>query len=238
MREINQLHPMLRKKLKEMYAVCKEQGLPIGIGECLRTVEEQNKLYAKGRTEPGRIVTKAKGTTYSSMHQWGVAFDFYRNDGRGAYEDGDGFFAKVGQIGKKCGLEWGGDWKSIVDKPHFQLPDWGSTPSVLKSKYGTPERFIRTWPAGGWRFDGKGWQHRRGDGNDTKSDWELIDGCWYWFDQQGYAVEKTWISYKGNWYYLGVCGKMATGRQTIDGKLYHFLEGGEMETSSPIKPGA
>ena len=79
------------------------------------------------------------------MHQWGVAFDFYRNDGKGTFYDNDGFFAKVGKIGKKCGLEWGGDWKSPKDQPHFQLPDWGSTPSKLKSLYGTPEKFFATW---------------------------------------------------------------------------------------------
>ena len=51
----------------------------------------------------------------------------------------------VGKIGESIGLEWGGSWKSIVDKPHFQLPDWGSTPAKLKAKYGTPEKFIATW---------------------------------------------------------------------------------------------
>ena len=42
-------------------------------------------------------------------------------------------------------MNGGGSWKSIVDKPHFQLPDWGSTPTKLKSKYGTPAKFIATW---------------------------------------------------------------------------------------------
>ena len=56
------------------------------------------------------------------------------------------FFQKVGALGKSIGLEWGGDWKSIVDKPHFQLPDWGSTPSRLKSEYKTFNHFKKTWP--------------------------------------------------------------------------------------------
>ena len=77
------------------------------------------------------------------MHNWGVSFDFCRNDGTGAYNDTDGFFSKVGSIGKSIGLEWGGDWKSIVDRPHFQLPDWGSTPAKLKTLYGTPDNFIK-----------------------------------------------------------------------------------------------
>ena len=32
-----------------------------------------------------------------------------------------------------------------VDKPHFQLPDWGSTTKELKQQYGTPDEFEKTW---------------------------------------------------------------------------------------------
>lgn len=145
MRDRTQLHPRLQSKIKELILKSAKEGLLIGIGECVRTVEEQDALYAQGRTEPGNIVTNAKGSTYSSMHQWGIAFDFYRNDGQGLYNDSDAFFRQVGKIGKSIGLEWGGDWTSPVDKPHFQLPDWGSTPAKLKAMYGTPEKFKETW---------------------------------------------------------------------------------------------
>ncbi len=144
-RDITKLHPDLQKLVASLQKECLLQGLKIGISECVRTIAEQDALYAQGRTAPGGIVTNAKGSTYSSMHQWGVAFDFYRNDGRGAYLDADGFFTKVGKIGQKLGLEWGGTWKSPVDKPHFQLPDWGSTSSIIKITYGTPGNFMKTW---------------------------------------------------------------------------------------------
>lgn len=144
MRDIKALHPRLQQKVMQLQDACASQGLKIGIGECLRTVEEQDALYAKGRTVKGNKVTNAKGSTYSSQHQWGIAFDFYRNDGKGAYYDSDGFFTKVGKIGKALGLGWGGDWKSPVDKPHFYLPDWGSTTTKLKSQYKTPEKFLGT----------------------------------------------------------------------------------------------
>lgn len=144
MRDITALHPDLQEKIAELKEQCRLAGLIIGISECLRTREEQDALYAKGRMAPGNIVTNARGDTFSSMHQWGIAFDFYRNDGSGAYNDSDGFFAKVGEIGKSLGLEWGGDWKT-PDKPHFQLPDWGSTPILLKKQYKTPEEFMKTW---------------------------------------------------------------------------------------------
>ena len=146
-RDITLCHPELQQKAEKLVSACKGQGLLIGIGECYRTVAEQDALYAKGRTEPGSIVTNAKGISYSSHHQWGTAFDIYRNDGEGAYNDSDGFFSKVGAIGVKIGLEWGGNWTSPVDKPHFQLPYWGSTTAMLKNLYGTPEEFKKTWEA-------------------------------------------------------------------------------------------
>ena len=144
-RDISLCHPELQQKAEKIVSACRGQGLLIGIGECYRSIAEQDALYAKGRTAPGSIVTNAKGSSYSSHHQWGTAFDIYRNDGTGAYNNNDGFFDLVGTIGVKIGLEWGGNWKSPVDKPHFQLPYWGSTTITLKNLYGTPEEFKKTW---------------------------------------------------------------------------------------------
>jgi peptidoglycan L-alanyl-D-glutamate endopeptidase CwlK len=147
MRDRTKLHPRLQKKIEEFIKACDKAGLKVQITECLRTKAEQDALYAKGRTtgEKGKTVTNAPGYSYSSMHQWGVAFDYCRTDKPNAFDNVDGFFDKAGKIGKSLGLEWGGSWKSPVDKPHFQLPDWGSTPAILKRLYGTPEKFFATW---------------------------------------------------------------------------------------------
>ena len=145
MRDRKALHPRLQKKIDELISSCEKKGLRVCITECLRTVAEQDALYAKGRTAPGNRVTNARGSSYSSMHQWGVAFDFCRGDGKDAFDNRDGFFDKVGKIGQSLGLEWSGTWKSFSEKAHFQLPDWGSTPSKLKAMYGTPEKFMKTW---------------------------------------------------------------------------------------------
>ena len=152
-RDITKLHPRLQQKAAELIELCKKNGISIKISECYRTVEEQNELYAKGRTAPGSIVTNAKGTSYSSQHQWGIAFDFYLDmdiDGDGKKSD-DAFnnrkstFNKVGKLAKSIGLGWGGDWTSPVDLPHVYLPDWGKTTGELKKKYGTPSNFKKTW---------------------------------------------------------------------------------------------
>ncbi len=145
MRNVNALHPRLRLLAPIFVERCGENGLTVGIGECVRSVSEQDELYEKGRSKKGSIVTNARGSSYMSMHQWGIAFDFYRNDGKGAYNNADGFFDKAGKIGESLGLEWGGRWKKISDKPHFQLPDWGSTPKKLKMLYTVPENFMEIW---------------------------------------------------------------------------------------------
>ena len=152
MKDVTQLHPRLQEKFKLLQKKCAQKGIKIKATECLRTAKEQDALYAKGRTAPGHKVTNACGKDAKSMHQWGVAFDVaidMDTDNDGDVDIRDLYNVKllniVGKIGQSISLEWGGSWKSIVDKPHFQLPDWGSTPAELKTKYGTPTKFIATW---------------------------------------------------------------------------------------------
>ncbi len=154
-RDITMCHPRLQVLAEKLVAEGKKQGLIIKIGECFRSVAEQDALYAQGRTTAGNIVTYARGSSYSSMHQWGVAFDVIRNDGKGLYNNNDGWFDKVGRLGKSLGLEWGGDWTSPVDKPHFQLPDWGSTADKLKHMYYNVDNFRCTWAKEAVKVDKK-----------------------------------------------------------------------------------
>lgn len=153
MRDVKQLHPELQEKIKKLQKECERIGKPIGISECLRTKNEQNALYAQGRTKSGHKVTNAIGSTYSSLHQWGIAFDFYLKfdvDGDGqikddAFNDSKGDFKKIGAIAQKLGLEWGGSWTSIVDKPHLQLPTYGSNSYTIRRLYKTPNRYFTCW---------------------------------------------------------------------------------------------
>ena len=80
-----------------------------------------------------------------SQHCWGTAFDFCRNVKGREFDDSDGFFGKVGKVGKSLGLEWGGDWKKPVDKPHFQLKGTEYNWRNLQAKHGTPEKYKATW---------------------------------------------------------------------------------------------
>lgn len=144
-RDIAQLHPKLQAIIPRLIADCAALGLPVLVTDGMRTKAEQDALYAKGRTAPGSIVTNVRYP--NSMHNWGVAVDFCRNVKGREYDDTDNFFARVAYIAKAYGLEWGGDWKSFVDKPHLQLAEYSidGTTAYLRKTYGTPEQFVKTW---------------------------------------------------------------------------------------------
>lgn len=141
----NKLHPWLDYKLGLLLKECSKANIYLIITEGFRSVADQDKLYAKGRTAGGRVVTNAKGSSYSSQHQWGIAFDIAINDSKKVYDQAT--IKKVAKIAKskKVGLSWGGDWNSFQDTPHFYLGKWGSTTQKLKSQYGTFDRFKKTW---------------------------------------------------------------------------------------------
>jgi len=128
----------------------------------LRTEEQQDALYAKGRTMPGRIVTKVKGGY--SVHNYGLAIDFcllVDKDSNGTFEaaswdtdydfDGDGKadWVEIVSAAKRYGFEWGGDWKRFVDNPHIQL-------QLRNTKTGDPlsVRDMRMMKSGGHLLEG------------------------------------------------------------------------------------
>lgn len=116
-RDINELHPKVKALAEKFLSECKLAGLNVVIYSTYRDHESQNELYAQGRTKPGKIVTKAKGG--DSWHNWRMAFDAApMANGSIAWNDSK-LFAKMGAIGEKVGLEWGGNWK-MKDMPHFQ----------------------------------------------------------------------------------------------------------------------
>lgn len=122
-RVISTLHPRLRNNARQLVQSAGAKGIKIKIISGLRTYDEQNALYAQGRTSSGRVVTNARGG-YSN-HNFGVAFDVGVFSADGKYLDESPAYKTVGQLGKALGFEWGGDWSSIQDQPHFQLrPLW------------------------------------------------------------------------------------------------------------------
>jgi len=91
-------------------------GYNLRINEFIRDGDKQNKLYAQGRTTPGRIVTNAKAG--QSLHQWGVAFDIV--DRRLGYDLDWDRLGDLWLLITNYKGEHGGDWITFTDRPHFQ----------------------------------------------------------------------------------------------------------------------
>ena len=135
-RDITKLHPFTRMLADELVRRCEKAGLIIKITDCVRTKEEQEDCIKRG--------TSSVGYGYS-YHNWGLAFDFCRNDGKGAYNESGEFFYKVGAIGSALGLEWGGTWQKL-DKPHFQFNGFTRDENqvvYLLQQFRQPEAFFR-----------------------------------------------------------------------------------------------
>jgi len=118
-KKLQGVHPTVAAKARQLVTSAYKEGINVIITQGLRTIEEQNELYAQGRTKPGKIVTNARGGY--SYHNFGLAFDFaiLKDDGIVSWNVDDKW-KRVGAIGKSLGLEWGGDWKDFKDYPHFQ----------------------------------------------------------------------------------------------------------------------
>lgn len=120
-RDLLDLRGDVAENCRAFLRLCRAAGLNVIITQTLRDDEYQATLYAQGRTKPGSKVTNSKVTTF---HGKGLAFDFCKNIKGHEYDDAD-FFKRCGEIAKKIGFSWGGDWKSFPDRPHIQWDEGG-----------------------------------------------------------------------------------------------------------------
>lgn len=144
------LHPRLRDEAVKCIDWA-EQGFPqkikVRVTDSLRTEQEQNDLYAQGRTKSGDIVTNAKFG--QSFHNFGLAIDFclmYDLNEDGNYEtaswdinknideDKMADWKEVVLVFKSFGWTWGGDFKTFKDTPHLER-SFGYSWNELLAKY-------------------------------------------------------------------------------------------------------
>ena len=114
-RIIRNLYTHFGSQVEKLLKECKEKGLRVKLLSGNRTWTEQRKLYAQGRTAPGKKVTKARPG--ESWHNYGVAADlcfrgatpFPDPDPKRSVE-GAALWGDFGAIAKGLGFVWGGDW--------------------------------------------------------------------------------------------------------------------------------
>lgn len=127
---IAKLHPKVREEVTKIINQCDESlngRAKIRITQGLRTFEEQELLYARGRLTKERKVTNAKAG--QSIHNYGLAVDICLIiDGKEASfdtkKDWDGDqiadWYECVKIFAKNGWDWGGNWVKFKDLPHFE----------------------------------------------------------------------------------------------------------------------
>jgi len=115
-RNIGDLHKVAQEACRLFLAECNKAGVKIFITETQRSQARQDWLYAQGRTRfPGPIVTN----TRNSNHKNGLAWDIAVSPPLSLYDKST--MDKAGAIARKLGITWGGDWKTFVDRPHFEV---------------------------------------------------------------------------------------------------------------------
>ena len=109
----------LFEKLEKLIELMKSKGYSVVLSSGTRTFEEQAKLYNQGRTTHGEIVTNAKPGY--SWHNYGLAGDLcFVINNKPSWDDHLPWL-KMGELGEGLGLEWGGRWGEMMDRPHFQI---------------------------------------------------------------------------------------------------------------------
>ena len=147
--QIAKLHPLVRNEVTTIIQECDTAltgRAKVRVTQGLRTFAEQDALYQQGRTTAGKKVTNAKAG--QSIHNYGFAVDICLIiDGKiASWEtttdwDNDQIadWYECVKIFAKYGWEWGGNWKTFKDLPHFDkrgLNKWQQLAKLKLDKNG------------------------------------------------------------------------------------------------------
>jgi peptidoglycan LD-endopeptidase CwlK len=129
------LVPKAQTAARNFLSILKKQGKDVRIISGTRTYAEQDALYRQGRngnTLPR--VTNAKGG--QSNHNFGIAWDI------GLFENGkyivtDSKYKQLPALAlpQLPQLEWGGNWISFPDFPHYQLKAIAESVAAVRSLF-------------------------------------------------------------------------------------------------------
>lgn len=130
------VHPSLQKVVNRAIALTRVDFM---VGQGLRTRDEQARLYGQGRNSAqmkaaGLPVHYAKPGmpqvtwTMNSNHMSGRAVDLWAwVNGAISWDTNKGYYEEIARAMKEAAMiecvpiEWGGDWKTKKDYPHFEL---------------------------------------------------------------------------------------------------------------------
>lgn len=118
--DLSKLTPDTKQAVDRLIDYAISLGYDPKIVSAFRSCDEQNRIYAQGRTAPGSIVTNARGCV--SWHTWGRAVDINLGS-KATVPD----YERLGVFWRTLGGKWGGDFK---DYGHYEFHPGVSIGSV------------------------------------------------------------------------------------------------------------
>ena len=141
---IHTLQPAAQKLARRTLKIILDAGINARIISGARSYAEQDKLFSQGRSgHKGPIVTNARGG--QSNHNFGIAWDIGIFDKSGKYLSNSPLYAEAGRKVMSAhisGLEWGGNWTTFKDTPHYQVAT-GLSISQVRRRFETGKAIVR-----------------------------------------------------------------------------------------------
>lgn len=125
--DVNALHPYFRDKVQQLMLICNEKGIDLAFVETFRTHAKQAEYKGMGRKYTRSGAGKSK-------HQYGFAVDVVPMIGDSAVWHNPILWRKVGMVGEKLGLRWGGRWRRPFDPGHFEWTGGLTTVDLASGK--------------------------------------------------------------------------------------------------------
>jgi D-alanyl-D-alanine carboxypeptidase len=165
--DVNALHPFFRDKVQQLIAICKERGIELAFVETYRTHAKQAEYKGMGKKYTRSGAGKSK-------HQYGFAVDVVPIVNDTACWHDKVLWKRVGIVGEKLGLRWGGRWRHPYDPGHFEWTGglntqdlaYGAKPLIPKEKSLYPcldqdiKQLKKFWAA---------WEAQQGERTDEES---------------------------------------------------------------------
>ncbi|AJD91925.1 hypothetical protein JMA_26080 [Jeotgalibacillus malaysiensis] len=147
-RNMGAIDSRVRDMMIEVIRRAYSEGINVQISSGLRTNDEQNRLYAKGRTASGNIVTNARAG--QSVHNYGLAVDYFLTNRTGdtAVWTVNDQWKRVAAIAKSMGFTWGGDWTSFPDASHLEYTKgltWKDLQAGRRPAFDQVSEVKKTW---------------------------------------------------------------------------------------------
>jgi D-alanyl-D-alanine carboxypeptidase len=111
--DLKALHPFFRDKITQLIHECQRKGIQLAVVESYRTHAKQHEYKTMGKQYTNSNAGRSK-------HQYGLAVDVVPMINDVAIWNNTALWRRVGLVGEKLGLRWGGRWRKPYDPGHFE----------------------------------------------------------------------------------------------------------------------